>query len=90
MFSDSSIVSYSPEQEVEPAPHPDHDYVQFPLPLEEQLEAARKEIAQLTQENNLLKASRFGLQRFQNDVKLLSFYTGFQVNNRYSISIYIE
>ncbi|KAM6983416.1 uncharacterized protein LKV04_011355 [Tautogolabrus adspersus] len=47
-------------------------------PLEEQLEAARQEIARLTKENNRLLASRFYLQRFQNDARLLYFCTGFQ------------
>lgn len=81
MFSDFSIVSYSPKEDVQPAAYPDHQYARFPLPLEEQLEAARQEIALLTQETNSLKASRFGLQRLQNDAKLLTFYTGFPVSN---------
>ena len=80
LFSDLSIVSYSPE-DVPPAAHPDHDYVQLPLPLGEQLEAAQQEIERLTRENDALRASRFGIQRFQNDAKLLTFYTGFSVSN---------
>ena len=73
---------FSAREDVRPAPHPDHDYVQLPLSLEEQLEAARQEIARLTQENTSLRVERFGIQRYQNDPKLLRFYTGFQVGPR--------
>ncbi|XP_048105423.1 uncharacterized protein LOC125298638 isoform X3 [Alosa alosa] len=65
-------------QVVKPAPHPDHDYAEPSQSLEDQLEAARQEITRLTQENNILKASRFSLKHFENDSKLLTFYTGFR------------
>ncbi|XP_060911932.1 uncharacterized protein LOC132988510 [Labrus mixtus] len=61
-----------------PAPLADHDYVKLPVSVAEQLEAAQREIAKLTEETDELLVSRFCLQRFQDDAKLLTFYTGFQ------------
>ena len=86
-YSECSAQQHQP---VQPAAHPDHDHVQPPLSLQEQLDASRQEIERLTQENTLLKVSRFGLQRFQNDPKLLNFYTGFKVSKREreSVSVY--
>ncbi|XP_020482320.1 uncharacterized protein [Labrus bergylta] len=67
-----------PEIVVTSAPYADHDYIHLSPPLEEQLMAARQEISRLTEEKKMLLESRFCLQRFQDDARLLYFYTGFQ------------
>ncbi|ROI15622.1 hypothetical protein DPX16_22731 [Anabarilius grahami] len=45
--------------------------------MEEQLIAAQKEIAHLTEENENLRSKQFCLQRFQCEPKMILFYTGF-------------
>ncbi|KAJ8277792.1 hypothetical protein GJAV_G00079990 [Gymnothorax javanicus] len=61
-----------------PLPHPDHDYAQRPLPLEEQLQEARKTIALQEEELVKLQNHRFCLERFQCGDRLIMFYTGFK------------
>ncbi|XP_016403894.1 uncharacterized protein LOC107737010 [Sinocyclocheilus rhinocerous] len=54
----------------------DHDYLETSPSTEEQLNAAQKEIARLTKENENLRSQQFCLQRFQCEPKLIMFYTG--------------
>ncbi len=56
----------------------DHDYQAKLQSLEEQLNAARKEIAWLEEENHHLRNEQFNLQHFQCEPKLVIFYTGFK------------
>ncbi len=56
----------------------DHDYLETSPSTEEQLNAAQKEIARLTKENENLRSPQFYLQRFQCEPKLIMFYTGFK------------
>ncbi len=54
----------------------DHDYLETSPSTEEQLNAAQKEIARLTTENENLRIKQFCLQRIQCEPKLIMFYTG--------------
>ncbi|XP_035259887.1 uncharacterized protein LOC118231967 isoform X1 [Anguilla anguilla] len=56
----------------------DHDYEEETLSVEEQLDAAQREIARLQEENETLRSEQFHLQRFQCEPKLIMFYTGFK------------
>ncbi|XP_056313980.1 uncharacterized protein LOC130229290 [Danio aesculapii] len=56
----------------------DHDYLETPPSVEDQLNAAQAEIARLTEENVKLRGQQFCLQRFQCDPKMIMFYTGFK------------
>ncbi|XP_076835700.1 uncharacterized protein LOC143481554 [Brachyhypopomus gauderio] len=56
----------------------DHDYLGESLSIEEQLDAAKREITHLEEENRNLKREWFYLQRFQCEPKLIMFYTGFE------------
>lgn len=56
----------------------DHDYLEETPTVEEQLDAAKREIARLEEENQNLKLEQFHLQRFQCEPKMIMFYTGFK------------
>ncbi|XP_059403246.1 uncharacterized protein LOC132136684 [Carassius carassius] len=56
----------------------DHDYLETSPSTEEQLNAAQKEIAHLTKENENLRSQQFCPQRFQCEPKLIMFYTRFK------------
>lgn len=58
-------------------PHPDHDYAELPLPLEEQLQAAHKTINDQAELIAQLQDKQFLLSRFQGDNKNIMFFTGF-------------
>lgn len=46
--------------------------------MEDQLKAAQKENACLTQENENIRNQQFCLRRFQCEPKMIMFYTGFK------------
>jgi hypothetical protein len=55
----------------------DHDYNNEPVSIDLQLVAARQRIEELESEVNILQMSKFGIERFSNNSKLIRFYTGF-------------
>ncbi|KAL0962599.1 hypothetical protein UPYG_G00342320 [Umbra pygmaea] len=70
-------VNFSELSEETAPPHPDHDYAELPLPLEEQLEQAQKTISDQAAVIAQLQDKQFLLSRFQGDDKSIMFYTGF-------------
>ncbi len=56
----------------------DHDYQEETLSVEEQLDAAGREIARLEEETQNLRSEPFHLQCFQCKPKLIMFYTRFK------------
>ncbi|CAL8376040.1 unnamed protein product [Arctogadus glacialis] len=60
-----------------PPPHPDHEYAALPPSLQDQLEEARKTIADQETLIAELQQQLFGVSNFQSDDKQISFYTGF-------------